>query len=254
MTDANAIFEDELTLRGLAFERIDDDAYKITVDGTEVTASLTNVRRDAERDADPDRVRRFVAEVLRVLGGQPAAWEDAAPFVLFAAESAEVEVGDTLREPISDELVRLVTLTDAEQSRIALVTPAMCARWGVDQEQVVARARSNMNDLLAGVSLEVQEAAGAKLGMVPLDGPYKASVIFAPAFKQLVEPLGWPVMVVIPCRDFIYVVEDGSPLLGRLGSVVVREYQSSGYPLSTEVFRVSDDGIEAVGQFATKET
>jgi len=92
---------------------------------------------------------------------------------------------------------------------------------------------------------------GSALGMVPVDSPYKASVIFADAFKPLVESvLGWPVLAVLPCRDFIYVVADKSPLVGRLGAVVVKEYRSSGYPITTEVLRISEDGIEAIGSFS----
>jgi hypothetical protein len=88
--------------------------------------------------------------------------------------------------------------------------------------------------------------------MIPVDSPYKASTIFATAFKQLVEPaLGWPVLVVLPCRDFVYVIADGSPLVGKFGSVVVNEFKNSGYPITTEVLRVSDEGIEALGRFPT---
>ena len=55
--------------------------------------------------------------------------------------------------------------------------------------------------------------------------------------------------MVVPCRDFIYVLQEKSALVNRIGSVVVREYKSSGYPLTTEVLRVSSDGIEAIGAF-----
>jgi hypothetical protein len=36
-----------------------------------------------------------------------------------------------------------------------------------------------------------------------------------------------------------------------MGSVVVNEFRSSGYPITTEVLRISDDGIEAIGRFPT---
>jgi hypothetical protein len=57
------------------------------------------------------------------------------------------------------------------------------------------------------------------------------------------------VLVVIPCRDFIYVMPDQSELISRIGEVVVREFTTSGYPITTEVLRVSDEGIEAIGHF-----
>jgi len=63
--------------------------------------------------------------------------------------------------------------------------------------------------------------------------------------------LTWPVLVVIPCRDFIYVLEQDQELINRIGRVVVEEFQNSGYPITTEVLRISDDGIEVIGRFPT---
>lgn len=57
-------------------------------------------------------------------------------------------------------------------------------------------------------------------------------------------------LVVIPARDFIFFLPEGdNELLGRVGTVVVREYTQSGYPITTEVLRLSDDGIEAIGTY-----
>jgi hypothetical protein len=67
----------------------------------------------------------------------------------------------------------------------------------------------------------------------------------------VVQPkIGWPVYVVIPSRDFVYLfsVQDGE-LIPRIGSVVVEEYKESGYPLTTDVLEISDTGIEPIGTF-----
>jgi hypothetical protein len=34
-----------------------------------------------------------------------------------------------------------------------------------------------------------------------------------------------------------------------MNETVQREFRESGYPLTTEVLRVSDDGIESIGSF-----
>jgi hypothetical protein len=114
------IFEDELSRREIAFERSDEGTYRLQVDGGTIVASLENIRRNAERDNDPEAVRRFV-----------------------------------------DHLVR--ALPDA-----------------------FAASLRNQDTLLERVNLEVEEVDGHKLGMVPLDSPYKASVIFAGSFRDLV--------------------------------------------------------------------
>jgi hypothetical protein len=151
---------------------------------------------------------------------------------------------------VTDEVARVLTLTDGEQTEITWVTPQMCEHWGVTVEQASSAAFANQDGLLSGIELDVAEGDGNALGMIPLASPYKASVIFAGAFKPFVEQvLGWPVLVVVPCRDFIYVVADDSPLVGQMGSVVVNEFRNSGYPITTAVLRLSDDGIEAIGHF-----
>jgi hypothetical protein len=80
---------------------------------------------------------------------------------------------------------------------------------------------------------------------------FKAALLFCPNLKKAVEPvLGWPVFAVMPCRDFVYVLnQQDEPLLGRMGHVVMGEYQKSGYPISTEVFEIIDQGIRAIGDF-----
>jgi hypothetical protein len=101
------------------------------------------------------------------------------------------------------------------------VTEGMCRSWGVSPEDVEARALANQDRLLDGIELEIHDVDGDKLGAVPVAGPYKASVIFSERFRSFVElELGWPVLVVIPCRDFLFALAEDSPLLSRIGSVV----------------------------------
>jgi hypothetical protein len=87
--------------------------------------------------------------------------------------------------------------------------------------------------------------------MVPVSSVFKASVIFAPGFKRFAsKKLEWPILAVIPCRDFIYILsEKDKALLNRMGQVVQKEYRESGYQITTEVLKVSDEGIKAIGKF-----
>ena len=62
----------------------------------------------------------------------------------------------------------------------------------------------------------------------------------------------WPAAVlgVMPARDFLYLwnaTEKG--FVNRLGGVVVREFEASPYPISRDVFEVSDGGLRAIGEF-----
>jgi hypothetical protein len=246
---ANALFEEELARRGLAFERDGEWCYRFLLRGVELIVNLENVARNAEREDDPSMIRRFAEQVLD-RSAEKRGWAEASASLRFLAEPADVAIGDAIHIAISDRVIRVLTLADGDEY-ITFVTPDMCAEWGVSPETASEAALRNQDRMLAEIRLKVDDVDGHKLGMVPLDSPYKASVIFAPAFKDLVTPvLGWPVLVVIPCRDFIYVLADESQLIGRIGGVVVDEYRTSGYPITTEVLRISDSGIEAIGSYA----
>ncbi len=252
--DLNALFEQELTRRGVSYERLDEpDLYRIQLGEVTITANLGNRRRDALRDGDADAVRRFVDEIVQCAAEDAFSipdWETARSRLYFAAEPAGSDFGDVLRTPITPQVARVVTLMDESESRICWGTPDMLQAWGVGEENVLRCAAQNQDRLVAGLALTIERVGWHKLGMVPLDSPYKASVIFAPSFRNLVgRKLRWPVLVVIPCRDFIYVLEENEKLLNRLGPVVVEEYRNSGYPITTEVLRISDDGITAIGCF-----
>jgi hypothetical protein len=72
--------------------------------------------------------------------------------------------------------------------------------------------------------------------------------------KQKVQrAIGWPIYAVVPCRDFAYIfATQDEGLIPRLGNVVVNECERSGYPITTEVLRISDTGTTAVGSFAAR--
>jgi hypothetical protein len=130
------------------------------------------------------------------------------------------------------------------------VTPRDLRRWRASKAKAHTIADQNQSRLLEQIALQVDTIDGMSLGMVPLASGLKASVIFAANLKPFVAQLGWPVLAVIPCRDFIYLIaEKDQALLGRMGTVVQREYRGSGYPITTEALRIADDGITAIGKF-----
>ena len=58
--------------------------------------------------------------------------------------------------------------------------------------------------------------------------------------------------MVIPNRSLAYVLAEGEEaVFNRIGAVVVGEYRNGAYPISTEVFLIEDEGIRAIGRFAS---
>lgn len=244
------LFEKELARRRITFERTDDGAYELVVDGWKLVLNPDNVLRDVARDGNPDRIVTFLDSALGALSPLPP-WKEARKRVYWSAEPANMDFGETIREVVSDTVVRVAVVTTEDEGRITWLTRRQLKKWGVTVAEVRKAAYAGLDRLLRGIRLNVGSAKGRSLGMVPLHSAFKASVVFAPRFKRFVEKdLGWPVLAVIPCRDFVYVLaERDRELLDSMGGVVQREFRTSGYPITTEVFRISDDGIEAIGKF-----
>lgn len=64
---------------------------------------------------------------------------------------------------------------------------------------------------------------------------------------KLQDSFGFPFYAVLPVRDFCYIFsqKDFAFFSTRLGSTVVKEYKESGYPITPEILKFSDKGVEA---------
>jgi hypothetical protein len=251
MQTARQIFESELQWRQVPFSGPDAHGlYRVRVETFDVTVSLENLQRDYKRESDPKIIAHFVDQILATRVALP--WEQARTLMFFSAESADHQFGDAIHWSVTDRVCRVLVLTDLKEGKITWVTPGMLKDWHVSQDEAVQAASSNMNRLLDGKQPELAAAIdGMSLGMVPVDSVFKASTIFAPNFRGFAsKKLEWPVLAVIPCRDFIFILsEKDKALLNRMGATVQKEYRQSGYPITTEVLRVSDEGIRAIGSF-----
>lgn len=254
---ADDLFQLELANRKLSFVLTDDELYRIQIGDITATVNLENIRRNYERDNDADAIVRFARQLdVDVFDDNPD-WESVKPHLRFSIEPSDYESGfdDTLHEIVSDELVKVFVFTPPDGSRISWITHSTLADWKVTREAVVAQADANMNRLVANTKLEIKEIDGVKLGMLSInDTPFKASLILAERFRELVSPThGWPVYVVAPARDFVYIIPRADrAFLGRLGAVVLREYNGSGHPVTADVLEVGDEGVAAIGSFAPK--
>ena len=249
---AAQLFEAELGRLGVRFEHGPEPMlYKARVDGVDLEVNLENVARNYARDGDPAGVKTFAAQIAAFRREKGPPWKDARRSVFWVAEPGDFDFGTTVREPVTKEVVRVLVRTDEKVTKLSWITAETIEAWGIPEQEVRAAASANLARVLSSVRVETMDVKGMKLGMVPVPSALKASVIFAPNFKALVEKeLGWPVLVVIPCRDFLYVwAEKDGGLVDRVGGVVQEEYRTSGYPITTEVLRISDDGITTIGAF-----
>lgn len=254
---ADELFQLELANRNLLFTVTDDGLYKIKIREVKATVNLENIRRNYERDNDADAIARFAKQLDLDMFADKPAWESVTSFLRFSIEPSDYHTGfdDILHELVTDELVKVFVFTPPDGSRISWITHSMLTDWKVTRETVVSQANENMNQIAADTTLEIQEIDGVNLGMLSTnDTPFKASLVLTERFRELVSPThGWPVYVVAPTRDFVYVIPRANrDFLGRLGAFVLREYNESGHPVTADVLEIGNDGVSAIGSFAPK--
>ncbi len=240
------LFLREMAARGVPVTVRADGQYEFRRGSGANAISLENVSKEFERDRDPDRVRRFVDSILTA----PVIpdWPDARKGLYFAVEPADCDFADTVREAVSDSVFRILVYLNEPGNQLMWVSDSMLAHWNQTRQAAEEAAASNLAVLLRNAPLQLTEMDGRTFATFGIHSPFKAALPFAPNFREVVgAKLGWPLYALIPSRDFVYVfAEKDQPLLGVLGRAAVEEFEKGAYPVSRDVFLVSDEGITAV--------
>lgn len=249
------LFEQELQRRGISFTRDGESGRHVIehADGTRLLLSLDNLTREFERDKDTGRIARFIDTAL-ASGGWARTWAEARAKLFLALEPNHYAELSDLARAVSEHLDRVPVLFDPERGAITWVSQQMLNDWSVTEDDVLRRAGENLDGELQDSTLEYKDIDGMRLVFISSRLPFKASLVLAPNVRRTVEPvLGWPLLAVAPARNFLYLwnVRHGE-LTNRMGGAVVDEFKASPYPLSTEVFELTDHGLRAIGEFPTE--
>jgi uncharacterized protein YtpQ (UPF0354 family) len=243
-------FEDELRQRGFAFS-IDAESgrYAVEIEGGRTLVNLDNLKRDVAVDGDVSRIARFIDAVVASAGAFEAVLST--DKLYWCLEPSDYEERADFRVAMSDCVDRVLVHLSGDGRLITWVTPSMLDSLGLSEADASARAFVNLARALSEASIESQDMDGVQLGFIATSLPFKASLILAPNLHEVVDTaLGWPLMAVVPDRDFLYLwAARHTDFVHRVGRVVVREYSQASYPISTEVYQISDKGIRAVGEF-----
>ncbi|WNG34375.1 hypothetical protein F0U61_12585 [Archangium violaceum] len=242
--------------RGLVLrKRRAEGLWAILVNGSERIVSLDSLLRNYERDAaDVDEaIDGFIDELLATRLPLPE-WEEARAGIRYCAEKSELVVGHpaVLADPFTPKLSRLLVYTPEDEHTLHWLTREALARWGVGESELHAAARENMAALQERTPVEVKKVARVPLAVLRTHSAFKASLLLGPSFRAAMEAaLGWPVLIVIPCRDSFHASRaSDTEMPSLLWAELVREYLGSGYSLTNEVLLVSDEGIRALGEFS----
>lgn len=253
MKTVEELFEREMKSRKIPYHYDNnEDLYKIDYNGKLYKVSIDNVKKDYEQSQDPETVSYFVEQILKVFENQKKPlWgeikQDIYPYVVVNDETYE----NFIFEYISQDLAKTHIIAGREGS-IEWISRDMLKEWNISEDVLKDTAKTNMLKLLDSAKLEIIGKDKKKAGFVSLKKDFlNASTILSPSFRSLVEnDLGWPVLAVIPCRDFIIVFNEKDEFtLNRFEQKVVTDYKNSPYPLTTEILKISDEGITVIGKY-----
>lgn len=254
------LFERRLRSRGAWFVfDVDMDTYRLAnVDGLESAISLSNVARELASDGDIYRAIRFADNMLLAVG-YPKDWSTVKHQVLWDIQSNMLEGQSDLTYHLSDQTHQVPVILDPETKHILFLDSHMLIEMNVSEEMIEQTADENLCAEARNAVFIVREYAGVKYAIVSTDLPSKASLILAPNLREIVEHnLGWPLFAVIPRRDFMFLydarcfdkgAEDIFEKVPGLGNIVLEEFELGAYPLSTEIFKITDEGVRAVAEY-----
>lgn len=246
------LFKQGIELQGMQIEAIDEEGFVLVQKGdTTLKISLDNVRKDYERDGDIAAIENLVEALANYGTGIPEKWEDAKTNVYMAFYPNDFDFSNLVYIPVTQGFSAGFVYSSGTTQ--LLVSPEETALWEIDEEQLRDQAFANAEVLLRQSNVSFTEVEGRRLGYIDTDyDALKGALLFSYGFKeQMGIQLGLPFYAIFPVRDFCYVFAEADLeyFSERLGSLVKEEYQNSGYPITTEILKFTQDDVTAIGAY-----
>jgi hypothetical protein len=245
-------FKSQIENNGMKIDSVDETGL-IYISQGELTLkiSLDNVRRNYERDKDESHISDLVQTLVSYSIELPKNWADAKEDIYISLFPNDHDFEDFLHTKITDEFSKVYV--HSGQDKLTWITKDDLKKWNITETELDNQANNNADKLLKTTPITFDTIENRKLGLIEVEHTtLKGALLFAPTMKEKIKTdFGFPFYAVIPVRDFCYIFseKDFEFFSGRIGKVVVDEYKQSGYPISTEILKFTDNGVEAVGKY-----
>jgi hypothetical protein len=244
-------FQSAIAKHGFAIDCVlEDGRVRIMHNETEFKISLDNARRDYEANGSLNTLNNLVESLVSYTDKLPD-WEDASTTLLPIIVPAEMDVGAAPSRQLTDSTLVVVVRNLPDQ--IVWVQADHLIDWQRSVQMLFETAYYNLNSLLDHAEVRPATMDEHPYGIVLAQQSHlDSSLPLATRFKEAVKDLfGWPVYVIIPARDLCVVFSEKEEgfFSQSLGNTVTKEFATSPYPITRELLRVSDAGIESVGHF-----
>lgn len=245
-------FKTQIENNGMKIDSVDETGL-IYISQGELTLkiSLDNVRRNYERDKDESHISDLVQTLISYSTELPKNWVDVKDDIYISLFPNDHDFQEFLHAKITDEFSKVYV--HSGQDKLTWITKDDLKKWNITETELDNQANSNADKLLKTTPITFDTIENRKLGLIEVEHTtLKGAILFAPTMKEKIKSdFGFPFYAVIPVRDFCYIFseKDFEFFSGRIGKVVVDEYKQSGYPITTEILKFTDNGVEAVGKY-----
>lgn len=248
-------FKSQIESRGMKIDSVDETGFIYISQGEQnLKISLDNLRKDYERDKDTKQIVDFVQTLISYSAELPKNWVDAKNDIYIALFPNDTDFQDVLYQKVTDEFSK--GYVHSAGDKLIWITQADLDGWKITTSDLYRQAINNADQLLRQTTISVEIIENRKLGLIEAEHTsLKGALLFAPAMKKKVRAdFGFPFYAVIPVRDFCYIFSerDFDFFSERIGKIVVEEYKQSGYPVTTEILKFTENGVEAVGKYPTE--
>lgn len=139
----------------------------------------------------------------------------------------------------------VVFVIDLPQMTVSITTEQLI-RWRLTSDEVDEIARTNLDRYAPTMELQIVESKeGGKAAIFSeQDGYDAARLLLTNLHRRLAPRLGGDFYVALPARDmFLALTPDPSPFVERLHNRVEHDYRRLPYPISSDFFLVTRDGV-----------
>lgn len=134
-------------------------------------------------------------------------------------------------------------------------------KWNITGAELDEQANRNADRYLetnAGSGYDLlgyRKDENRKLGLFEIEygTNLRPALLFSSSMKERVKNnFSYPFYAAIPSRGYclFFSEDDFSFFSNRIGKEIVSQYENSPYPITTEILKFSEKGVEAVGKFA----
>jgi hypothetical protein len=245
-------FKAHIESKGMIIDSVDNTGLiYISQNNSKLTVNLENVRRDYARDKDETYISDLVQTIISNSTEIPTTRGQAKDSIFLSLFPNDFDFQDAVHNQITGEFSNVYVYRG--QDNLTWITRADLTKWNISESDLHMQANINANKLLENTPISFDTVGSRKLALIEVEQTtLKAALLFAPAMRERIKAeLGFPFYAVIPVRDFCYIFseKDFDFFSGRLGKVVVNEYKTSGYPITTEILKFSEQGVQAVFKY-----